>query len=83
MFFGWFSEFDSADEEFDSLQPWQSDSESANFEDSLSDEYENYSIETDMLSLSTLRLESLDTEEMWSLDNEMYEEEANGRRLPV
>ena len=28
-------------------------------------------------------MESMNTEEMWSLDNEMYGEEVNGRRLPV
>ena len=56
------SDFDSADEEFDSLQPWQSDSEGSNFEAPLSEEYENYSIQTDLLSLSTLSMESMNTE---------------------
>ena len=52
-------------------------------EDSLSEEFENYSIETDMLSLSTLSMESMNTEEVWSLDNEMYEEEVDERWPPV
>ena len=34
------------------------------------------------MTLSTLSMESMDTEEMWSLDNDMYEEEPNGRYPP-